>query len=209
MLPTTAHGHIIWTQVKLGLYTILHEHTAGLTATEIAQQLLLNTQPGFRGVKDWLDVLVTLDTLQRAGKRSTPSIAQASLVALKHPSTWVHPMCQYMCGVHCCTPYDKFQESPRDLTRRCVPHAAGDGADARYANSADAGRYLAKQSPDYMGGHAILYNDRCAAWFDVGQQTCLAGLHAPQLSAVCQPTHEPYVQRPVDAAGACLCLFKL
>lgn len=39
----------------------------GLTAAEIAQVLQLNTQPGFRGVLDWLDVLVTLGTLQRAG----------------------------------------------------------------------------------------------------------------------------------------------
>lgn len=65
-------------------------------------------------------------------------------------------------------------------------HAAGDGADAKYANSADAGIYLAKQSPDCMGGHAILYHDRCAVvWF--GREMRLGGLHTPQLSLVCQP----------------------
>lgn len=58
-------------------------------------------------------------------------------------------------------------KSPRVMLGAAC-HVAGDGADARYANSADAGRYLARQSPDYMGGHAILYNDRCAVWFDLG-----------------------------------------
>jgi hypothetical protein len=60
----------MWLQVKLGLYTLLHEQNGGLTAAEISQRLQLNTQTGFRGVRDWLDVLVTLDTLQRAGKCS-------------------------------------------------------------------------------------------------------------------------------------------
>jgi hypothetical protein len=39
----------------------------GLTAAAIAHQLQLNTQPGFTGVTDWLDILVTLGTLQRTG----------------------------------------------------------------------------------------------------------------------------------------------
>ncbi|KAF6250908.1 O-methyltransferase-domain-containing protein [Scenedesmus sp. NREL 46B-D3] len=36
----------------------------------------------------------------------------------------------------------------------------GSGADALYSNSADAEQYLSSQSPDYMGGHAVLYHDR-------------------------------------------------
>lgn len=32
-----------------------------------------------------------------------------------------------------------------------------------YSNTADAATFLSKQSKDYMGGHAVLYNDRCAA----------------------------------------------
>lgn len=40
---------------------------SGLTADEIAAELKLKTTPGFRGVTDWLDVLVSLDTLQRTG----------------------------------------------------------------------------------------------------------------------------------------------
>lgn len=40
----------------------------GLTALKIAEQLRLNTAPGFRGVADWLDLLTSLDTLQRTGE---------------------------------------------------------------------------------------------------------------------------------------------
>jgi hypothetical protein len=44
----------------------------------------------------------------------------------------------------------------------CVVNA-GEGADAVYSNSSDAEQYLCKQSPGYMGGHAVLYHDRCGA----------------------------------------------
>lgn len=30
-----------------------------------------------------------------------------------------------------------------------------------YSNSPEADTYLTLQSPDYMGGHAVLYHDRC------------------------------------------------
>ena len=45
----------------------------GLTATYIAQLLQLNSQPGFRGVTDWLDLLASqpLGTLQRSGAHSS------------------------------------------------------------------------------------------------------------------------------------------
>lgn len=38
--------------------------------------------------------------------------------------------------------------------------AAAAAAPALYSNTAEADIYLAKQSPDYMGGHAMLYHDR-------------------------------------------------
>jgi hypothetical protein len=42
-----------------------------------------------------------------------------------------------------------------------VMFCAGDGPDALYSSSSDADKYLAQQSPEYMGGHAILCHDRC------------------------------------------------
>lgn len=43
-----------------------------------------------------------------------------------------------------------------------VDDALGVGEGACYSNSADADEHLSKQSEAYMGGHAILYHDRCA-----------------------------------------------
>lgn len=57
---------------------------AGLTAAEITQQLGLNTQPGFRGVTDWLDVLVTLETLQRSGKCTHEQLSETNLQTSGH-----------------------------------------------------------------------------------------------------------------------------
>jgi hypothetical protein len=58
---------------------------------------------------------------------------------------------------------------------------AGDGQGALYSSSADAEVYLAQQSPDYMGGHAILCHDRCAAASGRGQGAG-AGMRAKGVS---------------------------
>jgi hypothetical protein len=40
----------------------------GLTSLQIAERLGLQRAAGFRGVTDWLDVLVSLDNLIRSGE---------------------------------------------------------------------------------------------------------------------------------------------
>jgi hypothetical protein len=42
----------------------------GLTSLQIAERLGLQHTAGFRGVTDWLDVLVSLDNLTRSGEAS-------------------------------------------------------------------------------------------------------------------------------------------
>jgi hypothetical protein len=46
------------------------------------------------------------------------------------------------------------------LTSLDVLGRLGAGPSALYCNTPDADQFLARQSPHYMGGHAILYHDR-------------------------------------------------
>lgn len=70
---------------------------------------------------------------------------------------------------------------------KCVamPHPlnmpAGVGADATYSNSTAADTYLARQSPDYMGGHAIVYHDRTFPQFQFLEHSLRTGCQ-PELA---------------------------
>ncbi len=53
---------------KLDLYSLLDRTPGGgMTWPEIAKALSLKNHPSFRGVQDWLDLLVSIDTLTREG----------------------------------------------------------------------------------------------------------------------------------------------
>ncbi|WIA41050.1 hypothetical protein OEZ86_004686 [Tetradesmus obliquus] len=125
--------------VKLGLYTLLQnakdtEGLPGLSSQQVAQRLGLQTAPGFRGVSDWLDVLVSLDNLLRSGK----------------------------------------------------------GPDAVYSNSADAQRYLCKQRPEYMGGHALLYHDRTFPQLLFMEQSLRTGVQPEAARSIVAPVMDTF-----------------
>eukprot|EP00878_Enallax_costatus_P024191 GHUV01025794.1.p1 GENE.GHUV01025794.1~~GHUV01025794.1.p1 ORF type:complete len:175 (+),score=21.89 GHUV01025794.1:352-876(+) len=118
--------------VKLDLYTLLRssrekEGVEGLTAADVAARLGLKADASFRGVTDWLDLLVSLGLLDRKGGSNPNTVT------------------------------DSTADSEDD--KDAAPTASS--SPALYSNTTEADTYLAKQSPDYMGGHAVLYHDRC------------------------------------------------
>ncbi|GAX76974.1 hypothetical protein CEUSTIGMA_g4421.t1 [Chlamydomonas eustigma] len=65
---------------KLGIYTLLHEHPGGLSWKDIADRIALKKKDAFRGVSDFLDLLVSIRTLERHG--NDPNTARYT----KHPT---------------------------------------------------------------------------------------------------------------------------
>ncbi len=53
---------------KLGLYTLLAQHPDGLTWQEVASHLGWRAHEGFRGVSDFLDLLLSISMLLREGE---------------------------------------------------------------------------------------------------------------------------------------------
>jgi hypothetical protein len=103
-----------------GLYWTAPAGLPGLTAQQVASRLGLQASPGFRGVTDWLDVLVSLDNLLRSGE------AAQFLLIIKHIIVSSASFRAVLAAV------------------RCVH--AGAGAGAQYRNTADAQQYLASRA---------------------------------------------------------------
>eukprot|EP00878_Enallax_costatus_P027256 GHUV01029321.1.p1 GENE.GHUV01029321.1~~GHUV01029321.1.p1 ORF type:complete len:168 (+),score=30.23 GHUV01029321.1:173-676(+) len=117
--------------VKLDLYSLLRSSRGqdgvdGLTARDIATRLGLRADAGFRGVTDWLDLLVSIGLLNRTGGTYTNTFTNS----------------------------DAAVEDDSDAR-------AATTSPVLYSNTKEADIYLAKQSLEYMGGHAVLYHDRC------------------------------------------------
>lgn len=69
-----------------------------------------------------------------------------------HLNSILHLQPQHVVHTRCVT---------ADLSSLLLPVGADAGASGpTYRNSPDADKYLAMQSPDYMGGHTVLYHDR-------------------------------------------------
>lgn len=136
----------------------------GLSAADIAQRLQL--RGGLRGVTDWLDVLVSLDVLQRSGE-----VVLLRVSFLQEPCSGMRWHQRH--AAH---------QALGTTARASVRPQAGDGPAALYSNSTEADSFLAKQSTEYIGGHAVLYHDRHGQ----AAPTCSMHAHAPACAA-CAP----------------------
>ncbi|KAF8062721.1 hypothetical protein HT031_004051 [Scenedesmus sp. PABB004] len=87
------------------------------------------------------------------------------------------------------------------LTALDTLRRSGEGAGARYANSPEAHAYLADQSADYMGGHAVLYHDRTfpqLLWLEHSLRT---GVQPQAASAVVASVVETFAGEAETAPG--------
>ncbi|KAL6764278.1 hypothetical protein V8C86DRAFT_2478811 [Haematococcus lacustris] len=76
-------SHVLNLAGKLQVFSLCSEAPGGLTCSELVAKLGWCEAPGFRGAVDFLDLLVSLNTLQRLGE---------GVKARYQP----HPACQHL-----------------------------------------------------------------------------------------------------------------
>eukprot|EP00887_Chlorella_sp_A99_P002195 scaffold21.g2195.t1 len=119
------------TAVKLRLFTLL-DGQDGSTWQEVAERAGLVTDPEFRGVRDLLDLLVSIRVLEREGERC------ALCRATRAPGTRA--------------------DAPRSYMLR--PERPGDGGGAVYRNGPEAAAFLVEGRAHWAGGLLLHDHDR-------------------------------------------------